>query len=255
MIFLNAAPQAPIEVPWDLRYWLIQQFSLNETQGAFVLLGAALLCMIIPYLLGSINPAIIISKEFRHDDVRKHGSGNAGTTNMLRTYGKRLALYTFLLDLLKAAIAVILGKLLFGTDGGAIAGFFVAFGHMFPIYYRFQGGKGVACLAMVILLIDPLTFLCELGIFLIIVIGTRYVSLASVMCALLYPLILRAFAPAGLNVAMAILSAVFVVFMHRENLKRLWNNRESKLDLAQFKSRRKEKKDSADQSKDGETHE
>ena len=256
MVFLNTAAETPvIEIPWDLRYWLIQQLSLSENQTALVVLGAALLCIVIPYLLGSINPAIIISKEFRHDDVRKHGSGNAGTTNMLRTYGKRLALYTFLLDLFKAAIAVILGKLLLGVDGGAIAGFFVVFGHMFPIYYRFQGGKGVACLAMVMLVIDPITFLIELAIFLIIVIGTRYVSLASVMCAMLYPLILRAFAPYGLNVAMAILSAIFVVFMHRENLKRLWNNQESKLDLEQFKIRKKKQQKPSDEAENGDGHE
>jgi len=92
------------------------------------------------------------------------------------------------------------------------------------------------------LVVDPLTFLFELAIFLIIVIGTRYVSLASVMSALIYPLILNAFAGPGPYVIMAISAAVFITFMHRENLKRLLENKESKLDLAQFRIRRKKKK-------------
>lgn len=255
MVFLNAAVDTPIEIPWDLRYWLIEQLSLDGNLRALVVFGAALLCMVIPYLIGSINPAIIISKEFRHDDVRKHGSGNAGTTNMLRTYGKRLALYTFLADLFKAALATVFGILLLGAFGGALAGFFVVFGHMFPVYYRFQGGKGVACMAMVMLVVDPISFLFELGIFLIIVIGTRFVSLASVMCALLYPIILNAFLGPCPYVVMAIAAAVFITFMHRENLKRLWNNKESKLDLEQFKVRRKKKQQSADDgAEDGEGH-
>ena len=256
MVFLNTAVETPvIEVPWDLRYWLIRHFSLTGNQQALVFFGAALLCIVIPYLLGSINPAIIISKEFRHDDVRKHGSGNAGTTNMLRTYGKRLALYTFLLDLFKAALATVFGIVVLGPFGGALAGFFVVFGHMFPIYYRFQGGKGVACLSMVMLVVDPITFLIEFGIFMVIVIGTRYVSLASVMCALLYPLILNAFVGPGPYIVMAIAAAVFVTFMHRENLKRLWNNKESKLDLEQFKIRKKKKQKSADDTQNEDGHE
>ena len=254
MVFLNAAAQPPvIEIPWDLRYWLIQQLSLAEQQQAFLFFGFALLCIAVPYLLGSINPAIIISKEFRHDDVRKHGSGNAGTTNMLRTYGKRLALYTFLLDLFKAALATVLGKFLLGAFGGALAGFFVVFGHMFPVYYRFQGGKGVACLAMVMLVVDPISFFIEFVIFFIIAIGTRYVSLASVMCALLYPIFLNAFNGPGPYTVMAIAAAVFVTFMHRENLKRLWNNQESKLDLEQFK--RRKKKDAEPQETGEQDHE
>ncbi len=229
-----------IQLLWDLRWEIITHFSLTQETGAmWVTFGASLLCMLIPYLLGSINPAIIIS-HFRHRrDIRNFGSGNAGTTNMLRTFGKKSALLTFLLDLAKAAVSVLLGRFLLGVDGQAIAGFFVLFGHMFPIYYRFRGGKGVACLAMVVLLISPISFLILLGVFLVIVIGTRYVSLASVIGSLLYPLILRAFNNNGLNVAMAVLSAVFVAYMHRENLKRLWNGKESKLDFSLFKLRKK----------------
>lgn len=243
MILLQAMETETVKVVWDLRYWLIQTFSLfeNKTAIAIVTAIAALFCVVIPYLLGSISPAILISRAVYRRDIRRFGSKNAGTTNMLRTYGKKAAVLTFVLDLSKAAVSVLLGRLILGVDGAALAGFFVVFGHMFPLYHRFKGGKGVACLAMVILLIDPVTFLFILGIFLVVVIGTHYVSLASVMGALLYPLILHAFANDGLNVAMAILSSVFVVYMHRENLKRLWAGQESKLDFSMFKIKKKEK--------------
>ncbi len=243
MLHLHAAAEtgAPVQVLWDLRYWFIEKFSISAEQAPFVVLGATLLCVLIPYFLGSINPAIIISNIRHRRDIRNFGSGNAGTTNMLRTFGRKSAVMTFFFDLLKAALSVLVGRLLLGIDGGALAGFFVLFGHMFPIYYRFHGGKGVACLSMVILLTDPITFAILFVLFFIIVIGTRYVSLASVMCSLLYPLILRAFANAGLNVAMAVVSACFVTYMHRENLKRLWAGKESKLDLSLFKPGKKKK--------------
>ncbi len=237
MIFALAAREGE-EIPtvvWNLVDWINQsKLSTANARGIMILCGVAL-CIFSAYLLGSINPAILISRLRFHDDIRKHGSGNAGTTNMLRTYGKKAALATLLCDLGKAAVAVLLGRLIWGVNGAALSGFFVMFGHMFPVFSHFRGGKGVACLAMVALMLSPITFVILLAMFLVIAIGTRYVSLASVMCAMLYPLILRAFANNGLNVAMAVLAALFVVIMHRENLKRLWNGTESKLDLSKFK--------------------
>lgn len=231
-----------IKVLWDLRYWVITTFSLDENAAAFVILGAALLCIFLPYLIGSINPAILISKAFYHDDIRTHGSGNAGTTNMLRTYGKRAAVATVILDFGKAIFATLLGRFLLGDVGQALAGFFVGFGHMFPLYYKFRGGKGVACYAMVALVISPLTFLGILMTFLVVLIGTRYVSLASIMAALMFPLFMNAFASHhALAVAMAVFASCFVIFMHRENIKRIRNNEESKLDFSQFSIKRKKK--------------
>ena len=231
-------------VVWNLVAYLIVKWNLGESSPARVALvvGGALLCMIVPYLLGSVNPAVIISKIFYREDVRNHGSGNAGSTNMLRTYGKKAAVATLLCDLAKAAAAYWFGFAMLGINGAAIAGFFVVFGHMFPVFHRFRGGKGVACLAAVVLCTSPLTFAILLGIWLIIALGTRFVSLASVMAALLYPLILRAFtgASAGLSVAMAVLSAVFVVFRHKENLKRLYHGTETKLRLSRKKPQKGE---------------
>ena len=233
---------------WNLTTWAMAKLGLSGTQAALLMLGAALLCIVLPYLIGSINPAILISKLVYHDDIRNHGSGNAGTTNMLRTFGNGAAVGTLLLDFGKAIVGTLLGCLLFGENGMAIAGFFVGFGHMFPIFYRFHGGKGVACYGMVALVISPWAFLCILGTFVVVLVGTRYVSLASVMAALMYPLFLNAFANhiAG-AVAMGVGAACFVIFMHRENLKRLWHNEERKIS---FSKKGKEKKASSKQEDD-----
>lgn len=233
---IYAALEETQAVVWNLVAALIVKYHLGETSPAraALIVGGALLCIFVPYLLGSINPAILISKWFYRDDIHNHGSGNAGATNMLRTFGKGAAAATFLLDLAKAAAAFWFGFFLLGINGASIAGFFVVFGHMYPIFHRFRGGKGVACLAMVALCTSPIVFAILLGIWLIVALGTRFVSLASVMSAMLYPLILRAFtgSGAGLAVAMAVLSAVFVVLRHKENLKRLYHGKEPKLQLS-----------------------
>ena len=152
---------------WNLYTFLVKHFSLTGWQSFAVMAGCLLLCMVIPYLLGSFNFGLIISRRKYHDDIRIHGSGNAGTTNMLRTYGPKAAALTLVGDMLKAALAVILGYLLvnnqavayneagrfigvFGDKpGAAVAGLFVVVGHMFPCFFRFRGGKGVATTGMV----------------------------------------------------------------------------------------------------------
>ncbi len=228
-------------------------YRFDETPALFVLsyLLGILACIILPYLIGSINPAILISRFVYHEDIRNFGSGNAGTTNMLRTYGKKAALATFLLDLGKAAAACFLGLLIWEMNGLGIAGFFVVFGHMYPIFEKFQGGKGVACLTVVALITSiftnnwiapgiPFTFLFLLIVFAVVVIGTRYVSMASVTCAFLYPVLLHSLSGpnAGICVAMAVLSACFVVYKHKENLKRIYNRAESQISFKKTSKKR-----------------
>ena len=239
MLFAGSTLGEPIEVVWNLTIELCDSMGLSGTPRAIAFFFGAMACVILPYLLGSVNPAIIFSKLIYRDDIRQHGSGNAGTTNILRTFGLKAAALTLICDFLKDILAVWLGRLIYGVDGGAIAMFFVVFGHMFPIFYRFKGGKGVACAGMAALAIHPLIFLFLLFVFLVVAIGTRLVSLASIMCALVYPMLFYWFANDGLNVAMAFCTMAFVLFMHRENFKRIWEGKESKLDFSKFRIRKK----------------
>jgi glycerol-3-phosphate acyltransferase PlsY len=202
-------------------------------------LGAAalLFCAIIGYLLGSINFAVIISKVFYRDDVRSHGSGNAGATNMLRTYGRGAGAATFILDGVKAAVAVLISMLLMGEGGAYIAGLFCILGHIFPVYYKFKGGKGVVVSAITILVLNPMVFLCLLALFVLIVGWSKYISLGSVICAFFFPLLQNAFSQGQgfLSSTVSVLIAAIVIVMHRSNIKRLMNRTESKVSFAKKK--------------------
>lgn len=235
---------------------IINGLGLEGTAASLALLGGVLLCMILSYLLGSLNFGIILSKKLFHEDIRNSGSGNAGSTNMLRTYGKKAAFLTLTLDMLKGAVAVALGSLILGTDhpidGAAIAGLFVVIGHMFPCFFGFKGGKGVATTGMVMLMTRPLICLIALAAFLIIVIGTKFVSLGSVVAVMLYPILLyrldtykidgtSGVGGNGWNVLCAILVMLLVVFMHRSNIKRLMEGKESKISFGKG-SKEKESK-------------
>ena len=242
-IFAATAAEENIkEVSWNLYSVLLEKFNLGGSMTALYLtLGGVLLCMIIPYLIGSINPAIIFSRLFFNDDIREHGSGNAGTTNTLRTYGKKMAVLILFLDFLKAVISVIIGSLILPSQlgGGAIAGIFVILGHSFPVYYKFRGGKGVACLGGVVLMLSPISFVILISLFIAIVLMSKFVSLGSVMCVMLWPVIHFAFYPLEAWTTIAsIVIMIIIVFMHRENIKRLMAGKESKIS---FGSKKKEK--------------
>ena len=147
------------------------------------------------YFLGSMNFAVIISKYKFHDDIRRYGSGNGGMTNMLRTYGKAAAGFTLLGDAAKGAVSVLIGTLLAGEAGAYIAGLCCVVGHSLPIYYGFKGGKGIVVTAVTILCLNPLVFLVLFILFALIVAGTKYLSLGSIIGVLIYPLLLNRMYP------------------------------------------------------------
>ncbi len=217
---------------------LLDMYS-QSTLGAVVFIGGFLICIIGGYLLGSINCAIVISKIKYGEDVRDSGSNNAGTTNMLRTYGGSAAKLTLLGDLAKTLVSYLLGVTVFGIQGAYFACFMCIVGHIFPIYYRFRGGKGVACAAMMILLLDPIAFLILFSVFAIVLLGMKYVSLASIMVAMLYPMVHRWTMLVGFmrdlyfpySIVFTILTALLVLWRHWPNMKRLLNKTESKTDL------------------------
>ncbi len=211
-----------------LHGWLYE-----KSQALFYILGFSI-CMIIPYLLGSLNFAIIISHKDYSEDIRSQGSGNAGMTNMMRTYGTRAAVLTFVGDALKAILGCLVGYFALGQSGAYIAGIFCILGHMYPIFFGFKGGKGVVTTAATMLMCDPLVFLIIFVIYVTIVAIWRYISLASVMCAMLYPIVLNGAHMVIFDVSaspyaiFAFIIAVIVVFKHRENISRLLNKTESK---------------------------
>lgn len=197
-----------------------------------VLALALTLCAAVGYFLGSVNTAIIISRLKYKQDIREYGSKNAGMTNILRTYGKGAALLTLLGDIGKTVIACLLGMLFLGESGGYVAGFFCVIGHIFPIYYGFKGGKGVLALASMVCVMSWQTFLVLFTLFILIVSFSKYISLGSVMCALLYPIVLSKFAePNIFATIVSITVAILVTVMHRSNIRRLLDGEENKLKL------------------------
>ncbi len=202
---------------------------------------------IVAYLIGSISFSVIFTKKMAGFDVREKGSGNAGTTNVLRTAGKLPAILTLICDILKGVVAILLA-LLVGQmiEGDAktrailvqIAGVFVVIGHTYPIFFKFKGGKGVATALGVILMVNWEIGLICLVFALILMALSRMVSLGSIAAAILFP-ILCMFTDVhyiiGGNEAhfayiiFGILLAAFVIFNHRENIKRLADGTENKL--------------------------
>lgn len=231
----------------------------NDWRYVLLTVSFAFIAMAAGYLLGSVNSAIIISKTLYGDDIRKHGSGNAGLTNMLRTYGKKAAGLTLLGDILKTALAILIASVLggFGYWRGIsvsyttcelplnyMAGFFAVIGHILPIYYGFKGGKGVLCTAAMALILTPIEFVILLGVFVLIVWWSKYVSLGSVTVAILYPIVVsghikiawnNALPQNGVMALVTILLAIIIVYCHRGNLERISNGTERKLS---FKSKK-----------------
>lgn len=184
------------------------------------------------YFLGCFNGAVIVSKYILRDDVRNHGSGNAGLTNFHRTFGGGLTFVVILCDVLKAVIAVLLGSWLFAWDpllGKYFAALFCLLGHMFPCMFHFKGGKGILSGGTIALMIDWRVALVVWGGFLILVIVTRYVSLGSLWAGASFPFISWYCYPEIRIVVLAFLLGGLVVWQHRGNAQRLIHGKERKL--------------------------
>ena len=219
----------------------------------------AFLTALVAYLIGSISGAIIISKKASGSDIRESGSKNAGTTNMLRVHGKKLAILTLLVDIIKGIIAVLIGIMIdavierqYGMlsivspaewlvgSMKYIAAVFAILGHDFPIYFGFKGGKGVATSIGVALVLDWKVGLIVMIASLIIMASTRYVSLGSVIGAIIYPCIVAAFM-LGMDkfnvvyLVSAIIIGLLIIVKHKTNIERLKNGTENKLSLKKEK--------------------
>ena len=201
---------------------------------------AYIVMAIIAYAIGSVNFSVIFSRKFAGFDVREKGSGNAGTTNMLRTVGKKAAIITLVCDILKGVvsilISILIGNIAKDVDKAIlvqIAGFCAVLGHTFPIFFEFRGGKGVAtCLGILLLTNWKIGLIClTFGVLLIAI--TRMVSLGSIMAAILYPILTifihENYIVDGNYVIFGILLGLFVVFNHRKNLQRIIRGTENKI--------------------------
>lgn len=195
-----------------------------------------LIVAVLAYLIGSINPAIIVCRKSMGCDIRKLGSGNAGSTNAFRTMGTKRALAVMTGDILKTMLAALVGQLIFGwmnLDAGAagrlLGGLFAMVGHIFPVYYKFKGGKGVVATGITMLMFDLRLFLIAFSIFLITAFLTRYVSLGSILAVISLAILTTLFYPGKFFYIIAIsITAALIIFMHRGNIVRLVKGTESK---------------------------
>ncbi len=188
---------------------------------------------IVGYILGGLNGAIITSRFVFHDDVRNHGSGNAGLTNFNRTYGVKGILLVLAIDVVKTLISVLIGGWLLSsadakTVGQVFGGFCAILGHAAPIMYGFKGGKGVLCAGTMILVVDPVAGICCWGVFILVAICTRYISLSSCIACLMGAVFLVIFGHGGLEVLLTLLCGLLVVIKHAENILRIINGSESR---------------------------
>jgi len=191
------------------------------------------------YLLGSIPVGYVLVRLFRHEDIHSFGSGNIGATNVLRSGGKGLGAATFVLDMLKGCSAVWLGGLLASLlvpamahrDAQALAALAAVLGHIFPVWLRFKGGKGVATGFGVFLVSAPWAALAAISVFIVVLVLSRYVSLASILGAICFP-IFAWFMVSGdrppFFIAVQCIVALIIIVKHHQNIRRLFAGTESR---------------------------
>lgn len=200
-----------------------------------------LACGLIGYILGCLNGAIVISRLFQHEDVRQKGSGNAGLTNFLRSYGGATTVLVILVDMGKVFLAGLLAKLLCPEQevlAKMLAGVCAMAGHMFPIFFGFRGGKGILSGAAVAVMMDWRIFVIGFALFLAVVFFTHYVSLGSILAATAFAVGFAVFFPGQpmISVLGAVI-ALLAIYMHRGNIGRLLRGEERKTYLQKNKNK------------------
>ena len=205
---------------------------------------ALTLSALLGYLFGSFNGAILISRLVKHEDVRTHGSGNAGLTNFLRSYGGAVTLIVVLIDFGKTVAACLLATLLLPDDpllAKIVAGAGVQLGHVFPVFFGFHGGKGILCGAAIALVTDWRVFVIAMPVFILLFFATRIVSLASLTAVACYGVLYAVFYPSRPEIwIITICEAAFAFIMHRGNIVRLLHGQERKTYFHRAKNERNE---------------
>ena len=210
------------------------------------------LLIVLAYLIGSIPTAVWVSRFFYGIDIREYGSGNAGATNSFRVMGPRLGTLVMIVDMLKGLAAVKLAFFLpFYIDNDMARtglqiglGLSAVLGHIFPIWADFRGGKGVATLFGLVLGISPWTALCCVGIFLLVLYITRFVSLSSILASIAFPVFILVIFNVDNQAyrVFAIAVALLVILTHQKNITRLLRGNESKVPILKYRDRRKDRR-------------
>lgn len=196
------------------------------------------LAAVIGYLLGCIPSGVLIARVYGINDVRKYGSGNSGTTNVLRTVGWLPSVLTLVCDCLKGWIGCVVGKALGGDLGMLLGGFCAVLGHDFPVFMGFKGGKGIATSLALIIAINPWLALAELLTEIVVVAITRYMSIASLITTVGFPvftaILCRGHQSYGLFMLFSCMASALSLFQHRGNIQRLIRGEENRLDFGKI---------------------
>ena len=221
---------------------------------------AAVGIAVLAYFLGCFNGAVVVSRYILRDDVRNHGSGNAGLTNFYRTFGGPLTLVVILSDAVKAVVAVLFAMWIAGSISPELitlskywAGLFCLLGHMFPVTFQFRGGKGILSGGTIALMMDWRVALVVWGGFLILAIATRYVSLGSCWAGLSFPFVTWFVYQDELITVLAVIIGGLILFKHRGNMVRIAKGTESKFALHKKKEAEAESEVPAPSEEIGET--
>jgi glycerol-3-phosphate acyltransferase PlsY len=187
--------------------------------------------LVLAYLLGSIPFGVIVGKLFYDVDVRRHGSGNVGTTNVFRVLGKRAGVAVMALDMFKGFLPALIASWLFNPWAAIFIAAAPVVGHMYSVFLKGSGGKGVATGAGVVLALVPLAFVIIFVVWLTLIVITRYVSVASLVAAFLVPVLVIAFDDPLPYCIAGVLVAIIVWWAHRDNIRRLANGTENRATL------------------------
>lgn len=187
--------------------------------------------ILLGYLIGAIPFSFFVGKFFSHKDLRQHGSGNLGATNVIRVAGKKAGILAFALDLLKGVLAFTVGHQLMGPSGASLAGAFGILGHSYSVFMRFRGGKGVATTYGVFMMISGVLALILFVFQFLVVKFSHYMSLGSIAAAVMIPLLLLIFGEEAAYLYLGLFIALFVPFRHHTNIKRLIKGEEARFDI------------------------
>lgn len=239
-VFLTAATEAPvIQKVWNLVDWVITRFDFSVNASIVANIVGALFCIVVPYLLGSISPAILISQRICGADIRTVGRKTAGTYNMLLSCGIKMAVVSAACEFLIGFVAVWFGRFIWEANGAGLALFLVVFGNLFPVFHRFGGGKGVVTVLGSATAISPIVGVLLIVVFALSTFATKLVAFGSIAMVGLYPFFVKAFANSGLQMGMAVFVMLFVILAHRHNFRRVQDGKEEKFFFSDYLKKKK----------------